>query len=123
MKSDRDTTYVDTPRGEAGKWLPGHSPNPGGKPRKLREIEAMLDEEHRTISNMREVFSRLKALALGEVITVKDKDGLTDIELDADARFMALYLDRVLGPVKDLEIDLSDAPMEALSYLREKLRQ
>lgn len=121
--SDRDNTGPDVPRGEAGKWLPGTSPNPGGKPKKLREIEQMLDQEHRTVGNMREVFRRLKALALGEVVRVVDKDGNVDVELKADSRFMALYLDRVLGPVKDLEIDLSDAPKEALSYLAEKLRQ
>lgn len=35
--------------------------------------------------------------------------------------FMALYLDRVLGPVKELKIDLSDAPDEVVEYLAEKL--
>jgi hypothetical protein len=119
----RETTGSDVPRGEAGKWLPGTSPNPGGKPKKLREIEAMLDQEHRTVANMREVFGRLKALALGEIIHVTDREGNIDVELKADSRFMGLYLDRVMGPVKDLEIDLSDAPSEALAYLREKLRQ
>jgi hypothetical protein len=119
----REITSPDVPRGEAGKWLPGTSPNPGGKPKKLREIEAMLDQEHRTVANMREVFGRLKALALGEIVHVTDREGNVDIELKADSRFMGLYLDRVMGPVKDLEIDLSDAPSEALAYLREKLRQ
>jgi len=123
VSNQRDSTGPDVPRGEAGKWLPGHSANPGGKPKKLREIEAMLDAEHRTVANMREVFLRLKALALGEIVHVVDREGNVDVALKADARFMALYLDRVMGPVKDLEIDLSDAPTEALLYLRDKLRQ
>lgn len=121
--SKPESTGPDVARSESGKWLPGASPNPGGKPRKLREIEAMLDQEHRTVENMREVFTRLKALALGEFVTKVDKEGHTEVELQADARFMGLYLDRVMGPVKDLEIDLTDAPAEALEYLREKLRQ
>jgi|SoimicmetaTmtHMA_FD_contig_61_162114_length_649_multi_2_in_0_out_0_2 hypothetical protein len=113
-----------TERPVVGKpFPPGVSGNPGGKPKKLREIEAMLDQEHRTVANMREVFGRLKALALGEIIHVTDREGNVDVELKADSRFMGLYLDRVMGPVKDLEIDLSDAPSEALAYLREKLRQ
>lgn len=105
-------------------WVEGGpSPNPGGKPRKLRDIEAMLDAEHRTVENMREVFGRLKALALGELIHVTDREGNVDVELKADSRFMALYLDRILGPVKDVPIDLSDVPEEELRVLREKLRQ
>ena len=117
----RDNTPPDVPRGEAGKWLPGTSPNPGGKPKKLREIEAMLDAEHRTVANMREVFTRLKALALGEPVFITDKEGEVKCELHADARFMDLYLNRVLGPVKELKIDLSDAPDEVVAYLAEKL--
>ena len=110
-------------RGNPNWTQGGPSPNPGGRPRKLRDIEAMLDAEHRTVENMREVFGRLKALALGEVVTVTGRDGEVKLELQADGRFMALYLDRLLGPVKALEIDLTDAPPEALTYLRDKLRQ
>jgi len=97
---------------------PGVSGNPGGKPKKLREIEAMLDAEHRNVANMREVFARLKALAMGEVVFIPSEDGEIQVSLKSDPAFMKLYLERVLGPVKDIEPDLSDAPPEVLDYLR-----
>lgn len=101
----------------------GTSGNPGGKPKKLREIEAMLDAEHRTPENMRQVFARLRVLAMGEVIEVAHKDGTVIVQLKAIPDFMRLYLERVMGPVKDLEIDLATAPPEALSWLTEHLKQ
>ena len=64
----------------------------------------MLNAEHRTVANMREVFRTVKELALrGE---------------KGDSGYLKLYLERVLGPVKDIEIDLTDAPPEVISYLR-----
>jgi hypothetical protein len=105
------------PKGQPFK--PGNRMNPGGRPKVLREIEAMLDKEHRNVQNMREVFERLKALALGEVVTVKGPDGQTDVELQADPAFMKLYLERVLGPVKDLEIDMTDWPDEVVKWWAE----
>lgn len=115
----RDNTGPDVPRGEAGRWLPGTSPNPGGRPKKLREIEEMLDAEHRTPENMRVVFARLKALALGEIIHEVDKDGEVTIGLSADPAFMKLYLDRTLGPVKEVvsDDDLRDAPDAVLEWI------
>jgi hypothetical protein len=102
---------------------PGNRANPGGRPKALRDIEAMLDAEHRTVGNLRDVFARLKALALGEVVEVPvpGGEGETRVELRADPRFMDLYLNRVLGPVKELKIDLADAPDEVVAYLAEKL--
>jgi len=83
----------------------------------------MLDAEHRTPGNMREVFSRLKALALGEVVEVHDKEGnAVAVTIQADARFMALYLERTLGPVKDIAVDLSEAPDEVLRWAAEHLQ-
>lgn len=102
---------------KTGRLLPGSRMNPGGRSRQMRDIEAMLDNEHRTVENMREVFARLKALALGEVVTLTAEDGGFSIGLKADARFMQLYLDRTLGPVKALELDMSEAPQEVLSWL------
>jgi hypothetical protein len=102
-------------------FAPGNRANPGGRPKVLREIEAMLDTEHRNVPNMREVFCRLKALAMGEVVSVMvpGGDGETMIELKADPAFMKLYLERVLGPVKDLEIDMSDWPDEVVKWWSE----
>lgn len=58
---------------------------------------------------MRAVFARLRALALGEIITVVDRHGNVDLELQAEPAFMKLYLDRVLGPVKARDDELGDA--------------
>jgi hypothetical protein len=105
-------------------WVKGAgSPNPGGKPKKLVEIEAMLDAEHRTVANMKEVFAQLRAMATENVITRwTDKEGKEHESIrQPNPAFMALYLDRVLGPVKELKIDLTDAPEEVLTYLAEKL--
>ena len=70
----------------------------------------MLNREHRNVANMTEVFAKLKELALRG-----DK---------GDAAYMKLYLERVLGPVKDLdelESLLADAPPEVVTWLREVL--
>lgn len=100
----------------------GYTGNPGGRPKVLREIEAMLNAEHRTVDNMREVFGRLKALAMGEVVTIRTKDGEIKIDLRAEPGFMKLYLERILGPVKDLDdLDklMEDAPPEVVEWIRE----
>lgn len=102
----------------------------GGRPRKLRDIEKMLNKEHRNLEKMREVFERLRALAMGEVVTVQHFDAnncevVTEVKLEADARFMQLYLDRVLGKVRSVEEetpDFSDAPLQVLEYLLNKLK-
>lgn len=101
----------------------GPSLNPGGRPKKLVEIEAVLDAEHRTVENMREVFAQLRALATENVITRwTDKDGNEhESQRQPNPAFMAMYLDRVLGPVKDLAVDLSDAPEEVLRWAAEHL--
>ena len=102
MKEQQSKPAVERlPNGRIAK---GSTANPGGRPKALREIEAMLNAEHRTVANMREVFATVKMLALrGE---------------KGDSGYLKLYLERVLGPVKDIEIDLTDAPPEVLAYLR-----
>jgi len=115
-------------RGPDGRLLPGTKAlNAGGRPKKLREIEYMLNKEHRNLQNMRVIFQRLKALAMGETIIVpyftEQGEIALKCELKADARFMELYLKRVLGPEKSFDdsIDLSDAPPEVLEYLNRVL--
>lgn len=58
MSDEPENTGSEVVRAPDGRWKPGAgSPNAGGRPRKLREIETMLDEEHRTVENMRPVFA------------------------------------------------------------------
>lgn len=102
-------------------WVKGGpSPNAGGRPKKLVEIERMLDAEHRNLDNMREVFKRLKSLAIDEITStmVTKKGEVVEMTRPPDPAFMKLYLERVLGPVKEIEADLSDAPPAVLDYLR-----
>jgi hypothetical protein len=113
-------------RGKGRPFVPGPDPRrgkEGGRPPKLREIEKMLDAEHRTVDNMKEVFAQLKAMATENVISRwVDKDGQEHESIrQPNPAFMALYLDRILGPVKELKIDLTDAPDEVVAYLAEKL--
>lgn len=116
------STQADRPKGSP-VGQKGYTGNPGGRPKVLREIEAMLNAEHRTVDNMREVFGRLKALALGQVVTIRAKDGSElRLELQAEPGFMKLYLERILGPVKDLDdLDklMEDAPREVREWIAE----
>lgn len=114
----------------SGMFKPGNDPRrnlKGGRPRKLREIEKLLNTEHRNIEKMREVFERLRALAMGEVIIVPVVTAAGTMELtakvDADPAFMKLYLERVMGLPRafDDEVDFSDAPTEFLEYIKRKL--
>lgn len=99
-----------------------------GRPRKLRDIEKMLNAEHRTVEQMREVFNRLRALALGETILVPCVTAQGELtftcKLNADPVYMKLYLERLMGLPKsfDDEVDWSDAPSEFFEYLKRKLQ-
>lgn len=97
--------------------------NPGGRPKKLVEIEKMLDEEHRTIDSVKEVFAQLKAMATENVITRwTDKDGNEhESQKQPNPAFMDMYLNRVLGPVREHKIDLSDLPDEVVAALADRL--
>lgn len=109
------------PEKRKGGFQPGQSGNPGGKPKKLREMEAMLDAEHRNIENLREVFGKLRAVAMGVTKDVWYKGEVVGQEIEYSAAFMDLYLNRVIGPVKELKIDLTDAPEEVVRFLAEQL--
>ena len=106
-----------------GKFAPGNRANPGGRPKKLVEIERMLDEEHRNVASVKEVFAQLKAMATENVISRwTDKDGGEHESIrQPNPAFMAMYLDRILGPVKELKLDLADAPEEVVTWLAENL--
>ena len=93
---------------ERGRFVKGQpTANPGGRPKALREIEQMLTREHRNVNNMKLVFETLRMFALRG-----DK---------GDAAYAKLYLERVLGPVKDLDdLDelMRDAPPEVIEFLK-----
>jgi transcriptional/translational regulatory protein YebC/TACO1 len=123
--SERDKTGPVVPRGDAGKWLPGASPNPGGRPRRLVEVEAMLDAEFRDVASIREAFTVLRKLALqGATNDVFDKEGnVCGEKTTYHPAYMQMLFDRLLGPVKDLDVDLTGVSPEALSELRSVLKQ
>jgi hypothetical protein len=108
-----------------GRFAPGHDPRRGrngGRSNRLAEIQRMLDDEHRTVENIREVFTRLKELAMEDMITSwTDEKGNEHIARKPPSpEFMKLYLDRILGPVKALisDEDLADAPDAVIEWLR-----
>lgn len=69
-------------RGPGRPFPKGTSGNPGGRPRRVRELEAAIEEAH----------AGPKAL---EVI-----DKLRDLALGGDVQAAKAYLDRVLGPAR-----------------------
>jgi hypothetical protein len=68
-----------------------------------RRIEKMLQNEFATVDEMRETFVRLKALAFGEVKYLKGTDDELVSTLDAKPQYMAMWLDRLIGPVRNDE--------------------
>lgn len=120
--ADSSISEPQKKRGGPGRpFQPGQSGNPGGRPKKLVEIERMLDEEHRTVENIREVFAQLRAMATENVVSItEDKDGNKKESVrQPNPAFMQMYLERVMGPVKELELDLSNASDETIRWLAE----
>jgi hypothetical protein len=68
-----------------------------------RRIEKMLQNEFATVDEMRETFVRLKALALGGVQTITEKDGAVTLTIEPKPQFMQMWLDRLIGPVRNDE--------------------
>ena len=105
-----------------GGFKPGVSGNPGGRPRKLVEIERMLDAEHRTAENLRAVYAKLRELAVDGVEEPKYWEGsVCGYVRRYNSAFMELYLNRVQGPVREIKADLTDAPPEVVEWLAEHL--
>ena len=65
-----------------------------------RRIEKMLQNEFATVDEIRETFVRLKALAFGGIQRIPVGDGEEIVTIDAKPQFMAMWLDRLIGPVK-----------------------
>ena len=104
MNDAPDNTSPEARR-QASLWKPGQSGNPGGRPRKLVEIERMLDAEHRTVEQIREAFLVLRKLALQGVTNDVFFEGVVvGSKTEFSAAFMDLYLNRLLGKVPDSEV-------------------
>jgi hypothetical protein len=121
--ADRPQKRPPVARDAKGRILPGTGAlNPGGKPKSLREIQRMLDAEHRTVENMREVYAKLRELAVEGVEEPKFYlGGVCGYVRRYDSGFLELYLNRVEGPVREIKADLSDAPPEVVEWLAEHL--
>ena len=102
-----------------GTFKPGQSGNPGGVPKWRREIEQMLNDEHRTPAQMKETFDLIRKVAHGVDEPVFYKGQICGHVRKYDGAWMNLYLERVLGPVRDLNIDLTDAPEPVVRWFAE----
>lgn len=111
-----------TPRGPGGAWLPGTSPNPGGKPRKMREIESLIDAEFRTYEEVRQGYLVLRDLAFLGVKNpaFNSKGEIVGEKTTHHPAYLEMWFNRIVGPVKDLDLDFSDATPEELDYVRRK---
>lgn len=108
-------------RGPGRPFEPGQSGNPGGRRKSLVAVEKMLDDEHRTVEQMRETFALIRKVAHGVDEPVYYKGVVCGYITKYDGGWMTLYLNRVLGPLKELEIDLTDAPQEVLQWVNDHL--
>lgn len=132
-KNAGDLAARPNDRDAKGRLLPGHSGKwrGGGRPKRVREFEKMLSKVHGSPEKMLELMDRLRNLAMGEpeLVTVANADGTFEVEakIKADAAFMKLYLDRLLGPaVANDELPenfLEGASPEVIEFLRIKIRR
>lgn len=108
-QEQRENTTPEVLRGESGKWLPGVSPNPGGRPKKIVAIEKMLDEHHRDVDKLKRTYAKLRKAAHAEMDAGKNEG------------FTKLYLERIQGPVREIQADLDGAPKEVINWIVENL--
>lgn len=89
----------------------------------------MLDAEHRTVEQLRPVFDLIRKVAMGVEKGIYFKGMRVDTEIVYDAGWMALYLNRVLGPIREILSDeevedlLKDAPDPVIDWWRRKPEQ
>lgn len=112
-------------KGGNPNWIKGGpSPNPGGKPRKLVEIEKMLDEEFRDVDSTRENYQKLRELALeGVTNDVFCASGAcVGTKTTHHPAYMEQLFNRLYGPIREVPVDLRDATDEFLTELRGRLK-
>jgi hypothetical protein len=105
-------------------WIKGGpSPNPGGKPRKLVEIEKMLDEEFRDVASTRENYRVLRKLALqGAENEMFTPTGAPYTKTTFHPAYMEQLFNRLYGPIREVPVDLTDATDEFLAELRARVK-
>lgn len=108
-------------RGPGRPFKPGETGNAGGRPKSIREVEKMLDAEHRNPEKMRETFDLIRKVAHGVDEPVYYRGEVCGHIRKYQGGWMELYLNRVLGPIRDIEVDLEDAPPEVVEWLRENI--
>jgi len=83
----------------------------------------MLDAEHRTVDQMRETFALVRQVAHGVDEPVFYQGSVCGTVRKYDAAWMAMYLGRVLGPIRDVEASelFKDAPPEVLKWAVDNL--
>lgn len=81
----------------------------------------MLDAEHRTVEQMRETFALIRKIAHGVEKPVFYQGVVCGYVMVYDGAWMDLYLNRIIGPVKELKVDLTDAPEDVVKWIAENL--
>lgn len=87
----------------AKPFKPGQSGNPRGVSAHVHELQKAAEE----------------ACTVDKVQALMDK--LYSMGMDGDVPAAKLWLDRGLGAVREAPVDLTDAPPEVLTYLKDKI--
>jgi hypothetical protein len=87
--STRETTGHQHERGAGGRWLPGRSGNPGGRPKGARHKATLAAQ----------------ALLDGEAEALSRK--VIELAMSGDATALKICLERILAPRKDRPIALA----------------